>query len=129
MSLLSKKSSTTYCHSPQYYDDTRKLQRFKTKMVGEQTVLKFLKIFLFILANYKLNEFKRQDGENLEEIIWSPGMRNWYILHLFFKLILELLGLAALYLLQFQMHENSRKTFMEIFWTVPFSYDCTIGFG
>ena len=56
-------------------------------------------------------------------------MRNWYILHLFFKLALELFGLAALYLLQQQMHENAKKSFMEILWTVPFSYDCTIGKG
>ena len=51
-------------------------------------------------------KFQRRTEDDVEEIIWAPGMRLWYIVHLFAKLVLEVFGFYCLYLLQANMHHH-----------------------
>ena len=34
MSLTSRRTENTYCQSPQFYEDTRKLRKYKRKIVS-----------------------------------------------------------------------------------------------
>lgn len=85
----------------------------------------------FQLDEQKLRRYKkktRRTEDDVEEIIWAPGMRLWYIVHLFAKLVLEVFGFYCLYLLQANMHHHEySKGALAIMWTIPFSYRCTFG--
>ena len=42
-----------------------------------------------------------------EDIIWAPALKQWYVIHLFAKLVLEMISIYLLYLLQVQQHITS----------------------
>lgn len=92
--------ASSYVNSALYLRDTRLLRKYKKKV--RKNVLE----------------------ETTEELIWAPGMRMWYMIHLFGKLVLELFFVWALYVLQ--VYQNKKTGFFEV-WTVPYKYQCTFG--
>jgi len=91
-----------YYASAQYVKDSKKFRRYKLKT--------------------------RKVDEDCEDIVWAPGMRLWYVIHLFAKAVLEIIGFMTLYQLQLAMHHHEmEKGIWNIFWTIPFRYVCTFG--
>jgi len=63
---------------------------------------------------------KVDDRGNVEEVMWTPGIRLFYVLHLIVQLAVELVMIYANYLLQ---QNQTRKTGIDAFF-VPERYDC-----
>lgn len=96
-------NSSAYHGSTQYYKDLSLYQKVKTKQ--------------------RKNINPDEEGE-ITEVLWAPSMRRWYVVTIFVKLVLEILGLYCWYILQIK--QNPGKPFLEV-WTVPHRYMCTYG--
>lgn len=63
---------------------------------------------------------KVDDRGNVEEVMWTPGIRACYVTHLIVQLAVELVMIYGNYLLQ---QNQTRKSGWEAFF-VPERYDC-----
>lgn len=99
-------SNKSYVSDPKYVLYSSKLRKFKTK---------------------KRRAVDMEGVGGTEDIIWAPALKQWYVIHLFAKLVLEMISIYLLYLLQVQQHITSGVTgFWNVF-NVPFKYACRFG--
>lgn len=66
---------------------------------------------------------KTTDQSQLTEVIWTPVIRLWYVIHLLSKFVLEIVFIYLFYLLQQQQSKKSGWAA----WHVPEKYICTHG--
>jgi len=102
-SIHSSKEENPYYGSQRYYKDVQWLNKVKTK---------------------QRKNINPDEDEEVTEVFWAPTMRRWYVIHLFLKLLFEIFGLYAWYLIQLQ--QNPGKDFLSV-WTVPDRYSCIYG--
>ena len=71
---------------------------------------------LSIYFNFQRKNIDPDNDDTLQQILWAPVMRRWYVVQSVLKLILELFGLYCLYLIQ--LHQNPGLGFFDV-WTIP----------
>jgi len=107
-------------------------KEFKTKVDGEQDEEK-QKNYYSSKEYMKLEKKKTKIGMvkkkqttdqlALTEVIWTPKIRVWYIVHLVAKFVMEIVFIYLFYLLQQQQSKGSGFDA----WFVPEKYVCTYG--